>query len=222
MNADDFTALVSKANPAASRGQYGQVQPNSSISYPPTTNRPNNPYELDPFFDDDDDGASSVPTRASPAHRGNNVLMDSSPDLPLTKNAVLPAGAPGAGASGVSLPKPWTFDDDAPGLPPPNTAPFKPPPPKAPQPKRKLKWPWTKDVDLTGERDVWLNDASRNDTGGYSSNYVSTGKYNVATFVPKFLLGEYLRPWSSNPFDQSCELDRTILKIRELVLPFYW
>src|SRR5258707_15463737 len=201
MNADDFAALVSKANPAASRGQYGHVQPNSSISYPPATNRPNNPYELDPFFDDEDDAASSLPTGASPAHRENNSLTDSLPDLALAKNAALPAGAPGAGSSRTSPPKDWTFDDDAPGLPPPNTALSRPPPPKVTQPKWKLKWPWAKNVALNGERSIWLNDTSRNDTEGYSSNYVSTSKYNVATFVPKFLLGECIHSRALTPFD---------------------
>ncbi|KAF8328241.1 uncharacterized protein EI90DRAFT_3126404 [Cantharellus anzutake] len=192
MNADDFAALVSKANPAASRGQYGQVEPSASTSYPPTANRRNNPYELDPFFDDEDeDVASSAPPSTASAFKGNNALMDSAPELPLTKNAALPAGAPGAGESGTSFPQVWTFDDDAPTLPPPNTAPSKPsPPPKSSRPKWKIKWPWTKDI-VRGERDVWLNDASRNDAEDYSSNYISTSKYNVATFVPKFLFEQF-------------------------------
>lgn len=44
--------------------------------------------------------------------------------------------------------------------------------------------------DLTGERTIYINDMPRNDALKYCNNYVSTGKYNLVTFLPKFLAGE--------------------------------
>ena len=41
-----------------------------------------------------------------------------------------------------------------------------------------------------GERVVILNDTVANELQKFSDNYVSTGKYNFVTFVPKFLVGE--------------------------------
>ena len=41
-----------------------------------------------------------------------------------------------------------------------------------------------------GERVVQLNDTVANELQKFSDNYVSTGKYNFVTFVPKFLVGE--------------------------------
>ncbi|KAH7329842.1 hypothetical protein B0J17DRAFT_679905 [Rhizoctonia solani] len=53
------------------------------------------------------------------------------------------------------------------------------------------KWPWTKEKVLEGERNVWLNDQARNIGEGYPNNYVSTSKYNLVTFMPKFLVEQF-------------------------------
>lgn len=45
--------------------------------------------------------------------------------------------------------------------------------------------------DLTGERTIYLNDPVRNATFKYCNNYVSTGKYNLVTFLPKFLFEQF-------------------------------
>ena len=56
--------------------------------------------------------------------------------------------------------------------------------------------PWQKERVLTGERIVFLNDSRGNGEQGFVSNYVSTTKYSLATFMPKFLIGEFpLRLW---------------------------
>jgi len=175
--ADDFARLVSRANPAASRGQYLQ---------PGTEGAPSAAdYAMDPFFEDEDE-SSPVPHYPQSV-RTAETLMDSVPDLPLTSNAVPPAGTR-KGPSATSLPQGWDFQDDAVALPPPATA---APPSKSPRKggRRKWKWPWTKEAQLEGEREIYLNDAPRNDAQNFISNYVSTSKYNVATFVPKFMKG---------------------------------
>jgi len=43
---------------------------------------------------------------------------------------------------------------------------------------------------LTGERTIHINDQARNASSGFATNYVSTSKYNLITFLPKFLFGE--------------------------------
>lgn len=46
-----------------------------------------------------------------------------------------------------------------------------------------------------GERVVRLNDPVTNDKDGqFRDNYISTSKFNVITFTPKFLVGEYTAP----------------------------
>lgn len=47
-----------------------------------------------------------------------------------------------------------------------------------------------KPKDLQGERTIHINDSMSNDQYKYMNNYVSTGKYNLVTFIPKFLAGE--------------------------------
>ena len=46
--------------------------------------------------------------------------------------------------------------------------------------------------DLQGERTIHINDAPSNEQYKYMNNYVSTGKYNLITFVPKFLAGMFI------------------------------
>jgi len=52
------------------------------------------------------------------------------------------------------------------------------------------RFPWQKETVLTGERIVFLNDPRGNGEQGFINNYVSTTKYSLATFMPKFLVGE--------------------------------
>lgn len=188
--ADDFARLVSQANPAAS--QYLPTYPPSSAN-----------NGLDPFFDDDDDVELGTPTPH--ARRGANILSpDAPPDsafgmsqamrstdsgLPLSKNAAPPAG--------TGEPHVWGFDDEDVQLPStfegsasfPGVTPH-PQPKKSPRKQsRTWRWPWQKEERQDGERVIALNDEHANLAEGYCSNYVSTSKYNLATFLPKFLTG---------------------------------
>ncbi|KAI8819345.1 uncharacterized protein EV422DRAFT_108803 [Fimicolochytrium jonesii] len=45
--------------------------------------------------------------------------------------------------------------------------------------------------DLAVDRHIYLNDPTRNSTQKYLHNSISTSKYNVATFVPKFLFEQF-------------------------------
>lgn len=176
-SADDFARLVSRANPAA-RGQY--LAPGS----PPSGAAQ---YDLDPFFEDaDDDGPSpSYPASMRTNTAEGGLMMDSVPNLPLASNAAPPAGrTPNQSSSG--LPQGWDFQDDAVALPPPSVMPPESSTTSGRKRKWKWKWPWGKEVQLEGEREIWLNDNGRNE---FVSNYVSTSKYNAATFLPKFLAG---------------------------------
>jgi len=49
------------------------------------------------------------------------------------------------------------------------------------------RWPWEKERVFTGERVVAFDNPDAN--VNFLSNYVSTTKYNMVTFVPKFLFG---------------------------------
>lgn len=189
---DDFLRLVSQSNPATR-----QYQP-ANNGYPPSSssaglysdNQSPNPQLLDPFFDDDDD---NMPDSAF-ARPGPMQSQDSG--LPLTKSAAPPAGTR---PSGDGIPQGWNFDDDDfqpahkpfdgsdsfSGVQPANDERSKPP-----RRKWKWKWPWQKEKVLTGERVIALNNSPAN--AEFGSNFVSTSKYNVATFLGKFLLGMFL------------------------------
>jgi phospholipid-transporting ATPase len=114
--------------------------------------------------------------------------------LPLARNAVPPAGS-GAARGGEGVPQGWNFDDNEfRSAEPPfaGSSSFNGMAPKSeakpvPAPKRKWKWPWQKDKVLTGDRVIALNNAPANLEFG--SNFVSTSKYNVASFLVKFLTG---------------------------------
>ncbi|KAG2078537.1 hypothetical protein BDR04DRAFT_1183266, partial [Suillus decipiens] len=54
---------------------------------------------------------------------------------------------------------------------------------------RKWKWPWQRGNELTGERIITLNNPLMNDD--YCSNFVSTSKYNMISFLPKFLTEQF-------------------------------
>jgi phospholipid-transporting ATPase len=177
--ADDFARLVFQSNPATSRNsQYQRANDGYPPSGPPGDPHASPPQLLDPFFDDEDEG--EVPDSA---FAGAHHMQAKESHLHLPGQA-----APLAGASKLSLPtngvpQGWTFDQDD-------------PPPQAPQPPshkpkkvshRRWRWPWQKEQVFTGERVVALNNPDANVE--FLSNYVSTTKYNMATFVPKFLFG---------------------------------
>ncbi|KAI0759957.1 phospholipid-translocating P-type ATPase [Trametes elegans] len=181
---DDFVRLVSQANPA-SRQQY---QPANS-GYPPSSSPP---QAMDPFFDDDDDVPDSAFGRPA-------AMQSKESGLPLARSGAPPAGV---GASQLSLPNDippdqWSFDDDEPSskpfqgsasFPGQSSSSHKRKPSKSF--KRRFKWPWNrKEKVLTGNRVVALNDPDAN--SDFCSNYVSTSKYNLATFVPKFLFEQF-------------------------------
>lgn len=191
---DDFLKLVSQANPAASQYQH------TNTGYPP----PSEP-QLDPFFDDDDEGPDTAFGRPTP-------MQSQASGLPLTKSA-----APHAG---TGVPQGWSFDDEDPNAYPSSSSYPGPSKPSQTREKKKRKswkpkwsWPWQKkEVVLAGERVIGLNSPDVNIE--FCSNYVSTTKYNSVTFVPKFLFGECLC------MDLSFRLSvfRTILEIRKSVL----
>jgi len=175
---DDFLRLVSQANPAAS-----QYQP-ANNGYPPSNS--NDPNLLDPFFDDDDDNLpDSAFANATP-------MKSQESGLPLAKSAAPPAGHSNV-TLGSGVPQGWNFDDDDHGrafagsAEFPGTKPQQPAPQKTPK-TRKWKWPWAKEEVLTGNRVIALNNPAAN--GEFCSNFISTSKYNLATFIPKFLFGE--------------------------------
>jgi phospholipid-transporting ATPase len=214
---DDFASLVSRSNPASRQYQTGSSGAYAPAStYPPPQNAvsPGITQPMDPFFDDDEEddanpfgdgrGNPFADKHAAPAAAGGNAYGMSTPSLGLTANAAPPAGA-GASTSTVALgkvgmPPGWAFDDDEPVNQP--TASRSAPTPSSSsglkaamkKPGGGWKWPWSKEKVLEGERTVWLNDLARNISEGYPNNYVSTSKYNIASFVPKFLVGR-LRPY---------------------------
>jgi phospholipid-transporting ATPase len=188
---DDFLRLVSQANPAA-RQQY---QPTNN-GYPPSSSAglytdapsPSQPQLLDPFFDDDDDNApDSAFGRPGPMHSQESGLPLSSDPAPYAGTRQVKAGD--------GVPQGWAFDDDdfisgdksfqgssnfskTPNI------------TNSPTPsskKKRWRWPWQKEVVPTGERVIALNNPDLNQD--FCNNAVSTSKYNVVTFIPKFLTG---------------------------------
>ncbi|KAG0691925.1 Ca-transporting ATPase [Suillus ampliporus] len=195
MNSDEsFAALVNTANPAAS-GYHHQQSNNpyihsdsyantTSSGYPPSQQ----PNLMDPFFDDDDDDASYSAPRP---------MQSQESGLPLARSAAPPAGI---GASSLSLataangqPQGWAFDDHAlsPTFLPSPSFPAEPSStrPRPLKRRRRWNWPWQRDKELTGERIIALNNPFMNDD--YCSNFVSTSKYNMVTFLPKFLTEQF-------------------------------
>jgi len=213
---DDFLRLVSQSNPATR-----QYQP-ASNGYPPSAAAgpysDHSPQLMDPFFDDEDD---NMPDSAF----GRPAPMQSQESgLPLARAAAPPAGT-GPSSSSNGLPQGWNFDDD--DFQPANGQTFPGPSshstPKKPKSSaisrfksRKWKWPWQKEQVLTGERVIALNNSAAN--ADFCSNFVSTSKYNMATFIPKFLFGMHFCWISQVSF---LTFYRTILKIRQPVFPVY-
>ena len=186
---DDFVRLVSQANPATR-----QYQP-ANTGYPPSSS----PQVLDPFFDDDDDAPDSAFGR-SPA------MQSKESGLPLSRSAAPPAGHSQLSLPTTIQPDQWSFDDDQPTSKPFAGSAAFPGPSQTPRHQRKpsksfakslksIKWPWQrKEQVLTGTRAVALNNPDAN--SDFCNNYVSTSKYNLATFVPKFLFGAPLSSMS--------------------------
>jgi phospholipid-transporting ATPase len=137
---------------------------------------------MDPFFDDDDDNMPDSAFGARPA-----PMASQESGLPLTKTAAYPAGAgPSKTSLGDGMPQGWNFDEDFTTQAPMEKLPASQ---KKSKPRRKWKWPWDKEKVLTGERVVALNHPESNTE--FCSNFVSTSKYNFATFIPKFLLEQF-------------------------------
>ena len=176
--------LVSQSNPATREYQPANNGYPPSGTAGPYTDR--SPQQLmDPFFDDEED---NVPDSAF----GRPAPMRSQESgLPLTRSAAPPAGV----GSSTTLPQDWTFDDEFQSS---NQQSFSRTPKQQYSQKsskfsgfnlRKRKWPWQKEKVLTGERVIALNNTVANVE--FSSNFVSTSKYNLITFIPKFLFGVY-------------------------------
>ncbi|KAJ1305911.1 hypothetical protein OPQ81_010630 [Rhizoctonia solani] len=190
---DDFVSLVSRSNPASGQYQTGSGRSYAPAgTYPPPQNvtSPRTAQPMDPFFDDDEEddanpfgdgrGNPFTDRHAAPGNSAGNAYAMSTPSLGLTANAAPPAGA---SSSTVALgkdgmPPGWAFDDDEP----------------VNQPAASRSAPASGsgvEKVLEGERTVWLNDQARNIAEGYPNNYVSTSKYNLATFIPKFLVEQF-------------------------------
>ncbi|KZT04791.1 phospholipid-translocating P-type ATPase [Laetiporus sulphureus 93-53] len=185
---DDFIRLVSQANPAT------RYQP-ANNGYPPTSSPPNANQPLDPFFDEEDE--EDVPSSAF----GNvtAAMRSQESGIPLARAGAPPAGL---GSSQVTLTgtiQPDWLDDDEQqpsGLsrPPASSSASGSSSRRWRRPSmsfvKRWRWPWDKrDRVLTGERLVVLNNPIMN--SDFGNNYVSTSKYNLVTFVPKFLFEQF-------------------------------
>jgi len=214
---DNFINLVNQANPATR--QYNPTH----NGYPPTSSPyAHSPQIMDPFFDDEDDLPDSA-FRSAP-------MQSQESGLPLRAGAAPPAGS---GPSKTSLAGDGFWDDEEvqmptgggsaftgsaafPGAPIPTEKAGKAKK-KATGGKRRWRWPWQKEKELVGERIIALNNSPMN--AEYCSNFVSTSKYNMVSFVPKFLGGaSQILHISLSPL---IPIDRTILQIRQLILFVY-
>lgn len=200
---DDFLRLVSQANPASREYQPANnnnngYHPSTSVSGPYANS--SDPQLLDPFFDDDDDMPDSAFGRPMP-------MESQESGLPLARSAAPPAGVSKV-MLGDGVPQGWNFDDD--DLQTSNQRPFQGSHSfpgqasstleKSPRKskKRAWRWPWQREKVLEGERVVALNNRAAN--AEFISNYVSTSKYNMITFVPKFLAGAFRIYTWTNPY----------------------
>ncbi|KAF5345280.1 hypothetical protein D9758_008433 [Tetrapyrgos nigripes] len=177
---DDFLRLVSQANPATR-----QYQPANNASSPHAPYA-DSPQLMDPFFDDEDDNVpDSAFGRPHPMHSQES-------GFPLTSAAVPPAGS-GPSKTSLGEPQSWNFDidDDLQSSSQPSSS-FpggRSYSEKKPPLKRQWNWPWARNKEVKGERVIALNNPASNVE--FCSNYVSTSKYNLVTFVPKFLTEQF-------------------------------
>jgi phospholipid-transporting ATPase len=195
--AQEFARLVSQANPAL------RYRPANSSYQPPYSD--DAAIAMDPFFDDDneDDLSASASAFSKPIPPSGSKDSDIS-QIPFRSRGAPPAGTsistsdPPAAAASSSRggTKIWTFDEDdvfqspSSGVSPAVSGMSLPAAGPRRGKKRKWRWPWQEEPRPTGDRIVPLNDETRN--ADYLSNAVSTSKYNLLTFVPKFFTGVYL------------------------------
>jgi len=216
--ASDFVKLVSQANPASRQyGAPGESYDPPSHSYSRPRGGPaNEPQLLDPFFDDDDEDVSGGLTATGHSGGGGGgysggfgggfgggqdmafgrpePMQSVESGFPLTKAAVNPAGHSKITLPGTGQPQGWIFDEDEPVNLPSSSKDAANSKGESFGTKLKgirkgWKWPWEKEKVLTGERLIGLNDYAGATNGDFKGNAVSTSKYNLATFVPKFLYG---------------------------------
>ncbi len=58
----------------------------------------------------------------------------------------------------------------------------------------KFQWPWKRDKPPAPQRNIYFNNREKNKSGvKYCSNRISTTKYNILTFIPKFLFDQFRR-----------------------------
>ncbi|XP_064404646.1 probable phospholipid-transporting ATPase IA isoform X2 [Halichondria panicea] len=58
----------------------------------------------------------------------------------------------------------------------------------------KFQWPWKRNKPPARQRTIYFNDREKNKSGvKYCSNQISTTKYNILTFIPKFLFDQFGR-----------------------------
>ncbi len=58
----------------------------------------------------------------------------------------------------------------------------------------KFQWPWKRDKPPAPQRSIYFNNREKNKSGvKYCSNRISTTKYNILTFIPKFLFDQFRR-----------------------------
>lgn len=168
-----------------------------------------------PFFDESDSpqehhrnmSSNSNGLYASLANRRRSAVPNSTSmesGLPLSYTGAMPAGIPPPSAQGSKWALEEDYEDDLSGIRsiPLVDAPRGPNSTSSKWAKQKTKRPSLKEritnllsrqpKELTGERLIYLNDVARNEREfKYMSNYVSTTKYNVVTFLPKFLLEQF-------------------------------
>jgi len=147
---------------------------------------------MDPFFDDDNE---SLPDSTFTPTGAVGPMQSTESGIPLARAGVNPAGHSKV-TVGEGVPQGWNFDDDDiqptgafAGSDTFNGLPASSSDRGAKPPKKRLKWewPWNKQKVYVGERVVALNTPGANID--FPTNSVSTSKYNLATFLPKFLLG---------------------------------
>lgn len=216
---DPFQDIIQKTHPSSSAHAGGsQQQPRADpFDDPPNSftspQQPSN-QNLDPFFDDDDEygapdasnstlnvfglgggGGSYQAPQGFTSGRFGNANKSIEADLPLAQHAAAPAGRQGSTADG-SGEQDYQFA-----------------PASQTRRTRSSKASWFKNVDWAEysprellrrqgkvvegvPRRITLNDelANRegNNGGRYEKNSVSTGKYNIVSFLPIFLFGQFL------------------------------